>query len=80
MNQKKIYNLGDPENDSDAVTKSYADTHYLSGSGDERKGPKGDQGDIGGGVLFPVILTCLIRELPDLQPRLAIMTPLRKSG
>lgn len=32
MNSKKITNLGDPLNPQDAVTLSYANSHYTGGS------------------------------------------------
>ena len=46
MDNHKIINLPNPSTGSEPVTKSYADTHY-SGGGGEQRGPKGDKGDTG---------------------------------
>ena len=45
MKQNPITNLPAPTQDSEPVTKEYADTHYSNSS--THKGPKGDKGDVG---------------------------------
>ena len=47
MKNHKITNLRNPTTNSEPVTKSYADTHYSSGSCSGAQGPKGDKGDRG---------------------------------
>ena len=44
MTEHRIFNLPNPELNSESVTTEYADTHYSGGSG---SGAKGDTGDIG---------------------------------
>ena len=45
MEQNSITNLPTPTQDSEPVTKEYADTHYSNSS--THQGPKGDKGDTG---------------------------------
>ena len=45
MQGNRIIDLPEPVTGSEPVTKSYADTHYSGGGG--QQGPKGDKGDTG---------------------------------
>ena len=53
MDGNRIFDLPDPVEDSEPVTKDYADKHYSgSGGGGDKgdtglQGPKGNKGDIG---------------------------------
>ena len=51
MDGNRIFDLPDPTEDSEPVTKGYADKHYSGGGGDKGdtgpQGPKGDKGDTG---------------------------------
>ena len=52
MDGNRIFDLQDPTEDSEPVTKGYADKHYLGGGGGDKgdkcdTGPQGDKGDTG---------------------------------
>ena len=48
MDGNRIFDLPDPMEDSEPVTKGYADKNYVGGGGAVGpQGPKGDKGDTG---------------------------------
>ena len=49
MDGNRIFDLPDPVEDSEPVTKGYADKHYSGGGGGEKgdTGPQGPKGDTG---------------------------------
>ena len=62
MEQKPITNLPAPMQDSEPVTKEYADTHYSNAS--TQQGTKGDKGDAG-----PQGLQCVKGDQGDVGPQ-----------
>ena len=47
MDGNRILDLPEPTEDSEPVTKGYADKHYLGGGTTGPQGQKGDKGDTG---------------------------------